>query len=761
MRRRAALLILTLLAALGVLYLSGCSSVDAPPKAGPKPPETQLTYAPVDFDTTTFRVHFYWNGTDTDGEVVQFRFAIDQQDTLPPEEWPTTTAKDTTFLFLVDPVAELKLHTFKIASQDNEGLIDPTPAARSFSAKTLPPTSRITKGPEAFNPIVGPNFTFEWTGIDPDGGETGGSAPVDSFEYLLLLLGAIADRNNPPTHDPLPPFNQQVYVQLINEAIHDSLPSVEPDQRYGDWKWVGIRNIRNRFRNATPGEYVFAERAVDLAGATEKNLVFGRNIRHFTVSTRNPGPILTIRSSVLVTPLSPTSGPEDAPRKPLQIFEGETISFSWSASAEAYGGEVVGYTYALDDTATFAGLDLLTTGATFQPSVLQPGSHFLFVRCMDDGGLITNAVIPILIVHPSFKDPGAPHQVLYVDDSTPPGSAPPGVQPPAVGSYPSDVTESNWWNLFLLPNLGVPFSEWDAVDAGRETDGRKPPEPRDLASVTTVVWNTDFNNPAGQGNALWKTLVGGSYSELAGYLRAGGTLVLTGFQLAANTSNPGTTVYANRSRGICFGLEPGTTVYLQTYFPRIYMGIDGAVESAAGLRTQGARDFLAGYPTAFGMSMGMPFDTVKVDAGDAASGAKWNILPQAGDLNANSAPGLPRVDGWVMAQNFGCQDAPYGYFRVETQTEPIAAPIYIYHGARTGVSQTGGASPREGLVCGIRMQAHDLGGSGSGQSVLVNPNGALGRMVHIGFPLYFMKDPDAVAILNAAFAYVNASPTLP
>ena len=54
----------------------------------------------------------------------------------------------------MDPVAELKLHTFKIASQDNDGLIvDP---ATPFSAKTLT-TSHITKGLSAFNPIVGPN----------------------------------------------------------------------------------------------------------------------------------------------------------------------------------------------------------------------------------------------------------------------------------------------------------------------------------------------------------------------------------------------------------------------------------------------------------------------------------------------------------------------------------------------------------------------------------------------------------------------------
>jgi hypothetical protein len=181
-----------------------------------------------------------------------------------------------------------------ISAVDDRRAYDKTPARRFFSAKSNPPTSQIDKGPAAYNPFVGPNFTFEWSGIDPDGSETGGKAPVDSFEYQLLLVGAVADTAIPPTHDPLPFYGQDRYVNLINAGTGPTLPPP-----HDDWRWIGLRGLRNRFRNATPGEYVFAERAVDLSGATEKNLQFGRNIRHFTVST-NPGPTLTVCSSVLV-----------------------------------------------------------------------------------------------------------------------------------------------------------------------------------------------------------------------------------------------------------------------------------------------------------------------------------------------------------------------------------------------------------------------------------------------------------------------------
>ncbi len=753
MRRRAPLFLVAVLLFLGAGHLIGCSrSVKPPAKPVPTDPETQLTFAPIENDTTSFRVHFYWNGTDRDGEVVRFYFAVDADTAHPIPEWRTTTAKDTTFLFLVDPILEIRGHVFMISAVDDRGGYDHTPARRFFSAKSAPPTSKIEKGPAAYNPYVGPNFTFEWSGIDPDGSETGGKAPVDSFEYLLLFVGAVADTAIPPTHEPLPTYDEERYVRLINDATGRTL--LPP---HDDWKWTGIRGLRYRFRNVTPGEYVFAERAVDLAGATEKNLQFGRNIRHFTVTTKNPGPILTVCSSVLIQCLPPTSGPVDTPRKALQIFQGESISFSWSADASAYGGEIVGYTYALDDTTAFPGLDLLRKGATFSPSRLAPGNHFLYVRAVDDGGLTTNAIIPILIVHPSFKDPGAPRELLYVDDSLAPGST-----TTRVGNYPSDLEETDWWTLDMLTTLGVPITEWDTYQRGfDDTEGRKAPEPKDLATYTTVIWNVDMNNGYASPTGLWKTLVGGSYSALAGYVRAGGTLILTGFSISSNICEPRTTLTTYASRGICFAFQPGSpnfdqNLYNLSYFPRIFMGVDGAIANDQALRTLGARDFIAAYPTAAGIAAG--YDTARVDRGSMGSGAKWITYPGSGDPNTNSSPGLGQVGGLIMASNFGCEEQPASVFRPENPSRPIAQVIYTYHGADVGIHEEGGPSLLEGLVVGIQTQAHGPATVGGGS---FDPSGSLGRMVHLTFPPYFLKDPDALRILQTAFAYVNSSPTLP
>jgi hypothetical protein len=61
----------------------------------------------------------------------------------------------------------------------------------------------------------------------------------------------------------------------------------------------------------------------------------------------------------------------------------------------------------------------------------------------------------------------------------------------------------------------------------------------------------------------------------------------------------------------------------------------------------------------------------------------------------------------------------------------------------------------------VQVQAHDLGTFGGGIITQGNSQGAIGRVVVFGFPVYFLKDAQAVTNVRNAFAYLNASPTLP
>jgi hypothetical protein len=741
---------------LAVAMAAGCSdSVDYGERWGSSP-ETELTSGPVESDTTTFRVHFYWTGSDKDGEVIRYRFAVDADTTQPIAQWQTTTATDTILTFPVDPITAVRAHLFMVASEDNDGRIDPTPARRLFSSSTVRPTSCITRGPAPFNPLVPPTFTFEWTGEDPDGGSSATGGDVESFEYLLLGVGTKVDPAD-LSHDPLPPYNQIGYINLINQAVGDALPSP-----HDDWKWIGVQGRSQRFVNMSPGQYVFALRAVDEAGARESALELGCNIRFFTVSPR-VAPRLTICSSVSALCFGPFSGPDITRASTTEILEGQTVSFSWSAFVDFYGGLIAGYSYALDDTTTFTPLDPAGTGVTLLPDRLPDGMHFLYVRVVDDEGLVTNAMVPILVMRAAFQDPGHGRSILYVDDSTAPGVMSPSQdQFVSFGNFPNDAVETEWWTMELLNALGVPVTEWDATLAGAsELLGRRPPPLRTLANYSTVIWNVDHQNSPSSPTALSRTLL--EEGSLHSYLAAGGTLILTGTDVSSNTVLPNT-IFDVPSIRLCESFEPGTPNYSFTYVPRSLMGVDRAVTSKAALRRDGARDFIAAYATPAGLALG--FDSALLDRGPPGSDAKW-ITDSPGEREASLAPGVGRVDGWVLAENFGCAVNPAA-FRIEDPNRPIAESILRYHGVEKGVNEDGGPSPREGLVVGIRVQAHDHGqhasptyGGELGNLTPGNARGAYGRMVHFSFPFFWLRDEDAIQAMQAAFQYVNASPTLP
>src|SRR2546425_3276798 len=96
---------------LAFIFAASCSKGPTPPKPPPHlDPQTELTFAPIEFDTTAFRVHFYWNAYDDDGEVMRFHLAVDADTLLPINERRATTANDTILRFFVDPVKELHVH---------------------------------------------------------------------------------------------------------------------------------------------------------------------------------------------------------------------------------------------------------------------------------------------------------------------------------------------------------------------------------------------------------------------------------------------------------------------------------------------------------------------------------------------------------------------------------------------------------------------------------------------------------------------------
>src|SRR5690349_18110699 len=145
---------------LAAYMAAGCRQALRPPTEDNQPPETWITAAP--FDTITLdkrgggpepvkipvRFHVYWAGSDVDGAVTGFYWAVTE--TIPqlldgfirppelpgpkPQDYHFTTRTDSSFIFDVAEDVPDRQHVFYIYAVDNKGKPDPTPARFIFTA---------------------------------------------------------------------------------------------------------------------------------------------------------------------------------------------------------------------------------------------------------------------------------------------------------------------------------------------------------------------------------------------------------------------------------------------------------------------------------------------------------------------------------------------------------------------------------------------------------------------------------------------------
>ncbi len=143
-----------------ITVVLGCREPLRPNVDANKPPETWITAAP--FDTITLmppipplpgiipvRFHVYWAGSDVDGAVVGFYWAVTE--TLPrpepgfpfppslpgpkPQDYRYTAKTDSIFVFTVAEDIPDRNHAFFIYAVDDKGRPDPTPARFIFNAQ--------------------------------------------------------------------------------------------------------------------------------------------------------------------------------------------------------------------------------------------------------------------------------------------------------------------------------------------------------------------------------------------------------------------------------------------------------------------------------------------------------------------------------------------------------------------------------------------------------------------------------------------------
>lgn len=149
-----------------------------------QPPETFLANVPPDSSYIYHARLIFWYGTDEDGIVVRYDWAIDDtvyNPNIAGSGWhslymDSTLATQDTIAFEAPLPDTIYSHTFYVRAVDNDNLPDPTPARRIFNTSNIPPNTRFVSIPvdstqrfilqDATDLWQGINF--EWTAVDSD-----------------------------------------------------------------------------------------------------------------------------------------------------------------------------------------------------------------------------------------------------------------------------------------------------------------------------------------------------------------------------------------------------------------------------------------------------------------------------------------------------------------------------------------------------------------------------------------------------------------
>lgn len=297
-----------------------------------QPPSVTFVSAPAAGDTVPYHQVFAWSGTDPDGIVTGYRFAVDPSP--PGPYWIETPASGTTLFFvardLVEPLPSsgpclfATAHDVQVKAVDDEGL-ESVPASRSFWASTIGPEVAITSPvlpPFEHPATVGSSVTIAWQGNDPDGVFV--THPV-KYRYALF---------NSPT--------------LLMQAIYD------PDgfrqifaPQFAGWDSVTGDTTRVSYRNLTPGvDYLFAVVAVDEAGAYSARFSTATNLLWIRISLLGAEPVVLAGPALGAARPNPARESctfdvqaAGADRGRLALFDlaGRRVRTLWAGRAE--GGE--------------------------------------------------------------------------------------------------------------------------------------------------------------------------------------------------------------------------------------------------------------------------------------------------------------------------------------------------------------------------------------------------------------------------------------
>lgn len=365
-------------------------------------------------------MNLFWFGWDDDGFIDHYEVAFDDT-----SHWDGPVfGNDSLFIMqasdscCVPPLPDYprplpdsvyqQYHTFWVRSVDNNRVADPTPAYRSFNAKTIAPYTTITFGPADLG-VWGTEVQFKWVGHDDDG-------LAVAYRYALTSLDDYVRDGGRETDS---------ITQII--AWLDTLkffPNFSGGYFADSAVWHFTENDSIDFPNvnttAARSKIIFGVRAIDNAGAEEQVLNPTVNTRFFNVQSFLNGPCISLNSNILGT-----WNCNDPPNV-REVFAGQGIQFNWDARPGPSTAAVAGFGFAVDDTsqwtpysATRTKFPEPVTGGSEEFWFPNDGPHTFFVRAIDEGGFFTVLAAKLRVFQGPKFCPVANRYILVVLDTVP------------------------------------------------------------------------------------------------------------------------------------------------------------------------------------------------------------------------------------------------------------------------------------------------------------------------------------------------------
>lgn len=462
---------------------AGCSnSVYTGVHESNKPPEVWLSSGPVEGDTTSYQVHFYWGGWDPDGEIDHFEFVVvdgnpigfDPADTTGLDKWFITASYDSVIRVTANEnprdweendlyTKYDKTHTFFIRGVDTQGKRSKV-VSRSFTAWTLAPFVQLTH-PEGTVRTYSNVITFRWEGRDPIDGPNNYQQP----DSVRILWSQVVN-------------HEGIYDATFNIILDLNLNPEWYEPLWGPWIWYRAPGDSGTSTILGDDEilelnhsHIFAVQAKDEAGAVTAVFNKDQNVRQFLVSPKQ-GPLLTITEpflggfKFLGTNLNPVQ---------VELPPGIELNFCWSADASSYGGEIKSYRYGwdiqqLDDPTQWA-VDPSPFIRCAAPRTWYSGVHTMYIEAVDTGNKITLGRIQVEIIPFSME-----RTLLLVDDWALGDSPLPNMM------LPDEETHDNFW-LDICSKDRAFIPSRDVFDC--RLNNNVPPEMRVIGKYQNIIWS--------------------------------------------------------------------------------------------------------------------------------------------------------------------------------------------------------------------------------------------------------------------------------